>query len=94
MSAKIDVEQSAPEEFRVRVSEGKTETQHVVTMKTSDYERISGRKVEPLELVRRAFEFLLARERKEQILARFDLTVISRYFAEFEQAMKRSLEKL
>jgi|HubBroStandDraft_1064217.scaffolds.fasta_scaffold280579_2 hypothetical protein len=94
MSAKIDVEQSAPDQFRVRVTEGNTETQHVVTMKASDYERISGRKVEPVELVRSAFEFLLARERKEQILARFDLTVISRYFAEFEQAMRRRLEKL
>ena len=94
MSPKIEVEQSAPDQFRVRVAEGATETRHVVTMKTSDYERISGKKVEPVELVRRAFEFLLARERQEQILARFDLTVISRYFAEFEQAMKRSLEKL
>ena len=94
MSAKIEIGQSAPDQFLVRVTEGKTETQHLVTMTTSDYERISGKKVEPVELVRRAFEFLLARERKEQILARFDLTVISRYFAEFEQAMKRSLEKL
>ena len=66
----------------------------MVTMKPSDYDRISGQKIEPVELVRRAFEFLLARERQEQILARFDLTVISRYFAEFEQVMKRSLEKL
>jgi hypothetical protein len=94
VSAKIDVEQSATDQFRVRVSAGKTETQHVVTMKPSDYDRISGQKIEPVELVRRAFEFLLARERQEQILARFDLTVISRYFAEFEQVMKRSLEKL
>jgi hypothetical protein len=94
VSAKIDVEQSAPGQFRVHVSEGGTETHHVVTLKTSDYERISGKKVEPVELIRRAFEFLLARERKEQILARFDLTVISRYFAEFEPAMKRSFEKL
>ena len=93
MSAKIDVEQRAPDQFRVRVSEGNTLTQHLVTMKASDYERISGKKVEPVELVRRAFEFLLARERQEEILTRFDLTVISRYFAEFERAMKRGLEK-
>jgi uncharacterized lipoprotein len=93
VSAKIDVEQRAPDQFRVRVIEGRTQTEHVVTMNASDYERISGKKVDPVELVRRAFEFLLLRERKEQILAQFDLTVISRYFAEFEQAMKRGLEK-
>jgi hypothetical protein len=93
VSAQIDVEQSAPDQFRVRVTEGTTETEHAVTMKRSDYERISGQRVAPGELVRYAFEFLLARERKEQILPRFDLTVISHYFDEFEQAMKRRLEK-
>jgi hypothetical protein len=94
MAHKIDVEETAPGEFHVCVTEGKTQTWHVVTMKASEYERISGKKVEPVELVRRAFDFLLARERKEQILQKFDLTIIGQYFAEFEQAMKRSLEKL
>ena len=92
MAAKIEVEQAGPDEFRVRVIEGESETSHVVTMKTSEYERISGKKVAPAELVHRAFEFLLARERKESILRKFDLTVIGQYFAEFEQTMKRSLE--
>lgn len=93
MAATIEVEQTGPEEFRVRVIEGGKQTSHDVTMKTSEYERISGKKVEPAELVRRAFEFLLAREKKEEILRKFDLTIIGQYFAEFEQAMKRSLEK-
>jgi hypothetical protein len=94
MAAKIEVEQTAPDEFHVRVTEGKSETSHVVTMKTSEYERISGKKIAPAELVHRAFEFLLARERKEQILRKFDLTIIGQYFAEFEQTIKRTLEAL
>ncbi len=94
MAAKIEVEQAGADEFHVRVIEGKSETSHVVTMKTSDYERISDKKVAPAELVHRAFEFLLARERKESILRKFDITVISRYFAEFDQTMKRNLEAL
>ncbi len=94
MAAKIEVEQAGPDEFHVRVIEGKSETKHLVTMNTSDYERISGKKVAPAELVRRAFEFLLAREPKESILRKFDLTVIGQYFAEFEQTMKRTLETL
>ena len=57
MAATIEVEKVGPEEFRVRVIEGKNETLHVVTMKTSEYERISGNKVAPAELVQRAFEF-------------------------------------
>ena len=94
MAATIEVKQAGPDEFHVRVTDSKNETSHVVTMKTSEYERISGKKVAPAELVRRAFEFLLARERKEEILRKFDLTIIGQYFAEFEQAMKRSLENL
>jgi hypothetical protein len=91
VGATIEIEQVGAEEFNVRVVEGTTETRHVVTMKTSEYERISGKKIPPVELVRRAFEFLLKRERKEQILAQFDLTIIGVYFAEFEKAMKQSL---
>ena len=41
------------------------------------------------ELVRRSFEFLLEREPKESILSRFDLTVISRYFPEYERLISR-----
>jgi hypothetical protein len=41
--------------------------------------------------VRRSFEFLLERESKESILSRFDLSLISRYFPEYEQEIKRRL---
>jgi len=75
----------------VRVIEGKTETLHRVTLKTEDYERLAKDKVEPAELVRRSFEFLLENEPKESILARFDLSVIGRYFPQFEREIKRRL---
>ena len=39
------------------------------------------------------FRFLLGRERKESILARFDATVISRYFPEFEREVSRYLSR-
>jgi hypothetical protein len=42
--------------------------------------------------VRAAFAFLLDREPKEAILARFDVAVISRYFPEFERELPRYLE--
>ncbi|HXY79179.1 MAG TPA: hypothetical protein VEI08_00940 [Candidatus Bathyarchaeia archaeon] len=91
MSAKIDVEKIAEEEFQVRVSEGKSATSHRVTLKKSDYDRIAAGKIEAAELVRRSFEFLLENEPKESILTRFDLTVISRYFPDFEREIKRRL---
>jgi hypothetical protein len=44
---------------------------------------------DPALLVRRSFEFLLAREPKESILHSFGLSVIGRYFPEFEHEIRR-----
>ena len=64
--------------------EGPSESTHHVTLKPGYYERLTNGKIEPEELIRRSFEFLLQREPKESILGRFDLQVIGRYFAEYE----------
>jgi hypothetical protein len=93
MPAKIEVEKTSEEEFQVRVTEGKSQTSHRVTLTKADYDRIAGGKIEPAELVRRSFEFLLANEPKESILTRFDLTVISRYFPDFEREIQRRLAR-
>jgi hypothetical protein len=93
MRAIIEVEQSSEEEFQVRVMEGKTQTSHRVTLKKTDYERLAGGRAEPTELVRRSFEFLLENEPKESILTRFELTVIGRYFPDFEREIKRRLPR-
>jgi hypothetical protein len=39
--------------------------------------------------VRACFDFLLEREPKESILRSFDVTVIGRYFPEFETTIRR-----
>ncbi len=91
MTATIEVERLNDKEFRVRVIEGRSETSHVVTLQADDHQRLAGGKAEPEELVRRSFEFLLEREPKESILARFELPVIARYFPEYEREIKRRL---
>ena len=91
MTAKIEVEKIDKSRFRVRVTESGSETTHEVTVSLKDYTRLTNGKVEPEELVRRSFEFLLAREPKESILTRFELSVISRYFPEYEREIKRRL---
>ena len=40
------------------------------------------------DLVRRSFEFLLQREPASAILRRFDLSVIGRYFPDYDQQLK------
>ncbi|MAT83289.1 MAG: hypothetical protein CMD39_03270 [Gammaproteobacteria bacterium] len=82
----IDVRQTGhddPLSFEVRVTAGGGETRHDVTLSRRDAERLGGG-VAPDRLIDAAFRFLLDREPKESILRRFDVSVISRYFPEFD----------
>jgi hypothetical protein len=76
-----------PLEFEVVVREGKGETRHHVTMGRAHAERLAAGKHTPEQCLDAAFRFLLDREPKESILRRFDVTVISRYFPEFEREL-------
>jgi hypothetical protein len=76
--------------FRVRVREGGGETRHEVTLRADDLARLGAGRG-GTALVEAAFAFLLEREPKEAILSRFDLSVISRYFPEFERELPRYL---
>jgi hypothetical protein len=91
MSPIIEVEKTDASHFRVRVLEAGSESTHLVTLDPKDYARLAQGAVEPRELIRKSFEFLLEREPKESILSRFDLTVIGRYFPEFEHEIKKKM---
>jgi hypothetical protein len=47
----------------------------------------------PEHCIEAALQFLLDREPQESILRRFDITVISRYFPEFERELPRYLSQ-
>jgi hypothetical protein len=80
-----------PLAFEVAVREGEGETRHHVTMSREACERLTAGKHSPERCVEAAFRFLLDREPKEAILKRFDVTVIARYFPDFEQHLPRYL---
>jgi hypothetical protein len=82
-----------PLKFEVIVREGTGESRHHVTMAQETYQRLTAGKHGPERCVEAAFRFLLDREPKESILARFDVTVISRYFPEFEHELPRYLSQ-
>lgn len=75
--------------LRARVAEGRGETTHDVTLKKSDHTRLARSGESAPAFVERCFAFLLEREPKESILGRFDVSVIGRYFPEFEREIKR-----
>ena len=91
MPANIQIEMLKAGEYRVRVREGSSETSHVVTLQPAIHQQLTSGSAPPEELLRRSFEFLLEREPKESILARFDLPVISRYFPDYEREIRRRL---
>jgi hypothetical protein len=76
--------------FRVRVDEGASSTEHEVTVDPADLERLGDGYASPEAFLRACFEFLLEREPKESILQRFDVSVIGRYFPEFEERIRRA----
>jgi len=80
-----------PSTFDVVVREGKGETHHQVIMSAETCERLTGGRYTPEQCLEAAFRFLLDREPKESILSRFDVTVISRYFPEFERELPNYL---
>lgn len=95
MSQTIDVrkvEDRDPLVFDVVVREGQSETRHRVTLARTDFARLGGGAVAE-KLIDASFRFLLDREPKEAILSRFDVSVISKYFSDFERALPGYLAK-
>lgn len=74
--------------FEVTVSNGE-QTKHTVKLSKDYYDKLTSGRITAEELVRKSFDFLLAREPKESILKTFELQVISRYFPEYESEITR-----
>lgn len=73
----------------VTVGDDAAATSHDVRVERDVLERLAPGAVGPDDLVRASFEFMLAREPRESILRSFDLTVIGRYFPEWEAEIRR-----
>jgi hypothetical protein len=90
VTAGVEVRRIAEGHFDVTVRERGSETRHAVTMSDDTFARLAGNSdVTPEAFVSAVFAFLLEHEPKESILARFDVTVVSRYFPEFEREIRR-----
>jgi len=68
--------------YDVVVDDGRGTTRHEVTVWPSDVARYAP-DATPEQLIEASFAFLLEREPKESILARFELPAIERYFPEY-----------
>ena len=75
----------------VTVNQSGRRTRHAVTVRRADLERwADGTERRDVEsLVAKSFDFLLEREPPSAILSTFDLSVIQRYFADYDRTFMR-----
>lgn len=78
----VSVEPIDDTTYRVTVSDEGGTTTHEVTVDPGEARRLSGG--DAPGLVDASFRFLLEREAKESIMRKFDLSVISRFFPEYQ----------
>ncbi len=64
-------------------------TEHKVSMEKEYYAKISNGIIGPEDFVKKSFEFLSKRERKDSILKEFNIKQIKQYFPEYETEKKK-----
>ncbi|MDH3517878.1 MAG: hypothetical protein OEM66_03035 [Acidimicrobiia bacterium] len=89
--ALVTVTRQAPGIYAVDVSESDGTSRHTVTATRAHLAEL-GLDAPPERVIEESFHFLLEREPKEAILARFDLPVIGRYFPEYPEEIRHRLE--
>lgn len=90
----IVTEQSQREDgwtFFVELGHGDGMIEYIVTVDRAYWTSLTGRRIEPSELVSLSFNFLLSKEPKELILRKFNLSDIVGQFPIFENEIKRRM---
>jgi hypothetical protein len=72
--------------FEVRLDDGH---EYTVWFSRDYYQKLTGGKISAEELVKKSFEFLLERESPSSILPEFDLSIIARYFPDYENTIQK-----
>lgn len=80
----IIIAKTDDETFEITLTDSTSSTTHTVTITPEYRTKLGWREDEIEKLLEKSFTFLLKRESKESILQSFDLSVISKYFPEYE----------
>lgn len=84
----VNVKQLDDLTFEVTVDDSALTT-HVVTVQPQYAAKLTSSRLPVSQLLQRSFDFLLEREPNTSILRSFDLSVIARYFPEYEAEIKK-----
>ena len=84
----ISVEAIDNNSFKVSVTKDSS-TEHIVLLNDSFHQNLTNNKLTKTKLLTKSFEFLLERESNQSILKKFNLEVISKYFPEYIDEIKK-----
>ena len=84
----ISVEAIDNNSFKVSVTKDSS-TEHIVLLSDRFHQVVTNNKLTKTELITHSFEFLLKKESNQSILKKFNLEVISQYFPEYIDEIKK-----
>ena len=84
----ISIEKRNDNVFEVTVADSLT-TSHTVTVTDKDLYNLTGDNITKTRLLEFSFNFLLDREPNTSILSSFDINVISKYFSDYRDKVRR-----
>ena len=84
----ISVEAIDNNSFKVSVTKDSS-TEHIVLLSDRFHQDVTNNKLTKTELITHSFEFLLKKESNQSILKKFNLEVISQYFPEYIEEIKK-----
>ena len=84
----ISIRKISDELFEVTVAENSTTT-HTVTVTDQSLTDLTNNNVTKTQLLEFSFNFLLDREPNTSILSSFDINVISKYFSDYRDKVRR-----
>jgi len=84
----ISVEAIDNNSFKVSIKKDYS-TEHIVLLSDRFHQDVTNNKLTKTELITHSFEFLLKRESNQSILKKFNLEVISQYFPEYIDEIKK-----
>ena len=84
----ISIRKLSDDVFTVTVSEASTTT-HTVTITDQSLNDLTDNNVTKTQLLKFSFNFLLDREPNTSVLSSFDINVISKYFYDYKDEVRR-----
>ena len=86
--ASIKITEIEKDKFLVEVSDN-VKTSHNVVINDKVYKQLTNGVISKCELLEKSFEFLLDREPNTSILTNFEIQIISHYFSDYTNCVRR-----